>query len=133
MSMATSRHRLRIRPLLAQAARALPRPESGLEIAGLRLYPVPEPASGRAYTVLRATTRSGLTGYGGQVKPSPQDKIWEEWFGFPAMRMNGGRFTLRDKPGLGFELSEASLAKYPFGGTRPMARVFHDDGSVAEW
>ena len=37
------------------------------------------------------------------------------------------------KPGLGFELTEASLAKYPFGGTRPMARVFHEDGSVAEW
>jgi galactonate dehydratase len=30
-------------------------------------------------------------------------------------------------------LSEASLAKFPFGGTRPMARVYHDDGSVAEW
>jgi hypothetical protein len=30
---------------------------------------------------------------------------------------------LSEKPGLGFELSEASLAKYPFGGTRPMACV----------
>src|SRR4051795_5887632 len=59
--------------------------------------------------------------------------VWEEWFGFPAMRMVYGRFPLSEKPGLGFELSEASLAKYPFGGTRPMARVFHDDGSVAEW
>ena len=44
-----------------------------------------------------------------------------------------GRFPLPDKPGLGFELSEAALKKYPFGGTRPMARVFHPDGSVAEW
>jgi galactonate dehydratase len=69
----------------------------------------------------------------GQVRPSAQDKIWEEWFGFPAMRMVDGRFPLRDRPGLGFELSEASLAKYPFGGTRPMARAFHEDGSVAEW
>jgi galactonate dehydratase len=69
----------------------------------------------------------------GQVKPTPIDKIWEEWFGFPAMRMVDGRFPLSDKPGLGFELSEASLAKYPFGGTHPMARVFHEDGSVAEW
>jgi galactonate dehydratase len=69
----------------------------------------------------------------GQVKPRAVDKIWEEWLGFPAMRMVNGRFPLSEKPGLGFELSEASLAKYPFGGTRPMARVFHEDGSVAEW
>ncbi len=69
----------------------------------------------------------------GGVQASPQDKVWEEWFGFPAMRMVDGRFPLRDKPGLGFELSEASLAKYPFGGTKPMTRAFHDDGSVAEW
>jgi galactonate dehydratase len=69
----------------------------------------------------------------GQVQPNANDKLWEEWLGFPAMRMVDGRFPLSQKPGLGFELSEASLAKYPFGGTRPMARVFHDDGSVAEW
>jgi galactonate dehydratase len=69
----------------------------------------------------------------GQVKPGPADKIWEEWLGFPAMRMVDGRFPFTDKPGLGFELSEGSLAKYPFGGTRPMARAFQDDGSVAEW
>ena len=69
----------------------------------------------------------------GQVKPNAADKVWEEWFGFPAMRMVNGRFPLSEKPGLGFELSEASLAKFPFGGTRPMARVFHEDGSVAEW
>jgi galactonate dehydratase len=69
----------------------------------------------------------------GQVKPNAADKVWAEWFGFPAMRMLNGRFPLSEKPGLGFELSEASLAKFPFGGTRPMARVFHQDGSVAEW
>jgi galactonate dehydratase len=69
----------------------------------------------------------------GQIQPNAADKVWEEWLGFPAMRMVDGRFPLSQKPGLGFELSEASLAKYPFGGTRPMARVFHEDGSVAEW
>jgi L-alanine-DL-glutamate epimerase-like enolase superfamily enzyme len=36
-----------------------------------------------------------------------------------------GRFSLPTKPGLGFELSEASLSTYPFGGSKPMARVFH--------
>jgi hypothetical protein len=30
-------------------------------------------------------------------------------------------------------MNEKALAKYPFGGTKPMARVFHEDGSVAEW
>jgi galactonate dehydratase len=69
----------------------------------------------------------------GQINPGPTDKIWHEWLGFPAMRMVEGRFPLAQKPGLGFDLTEESLAKYPFGGTRPMARVFHEDGSVAEW
>jgi galactonate dehydratase len=68
-----------------------------------------------------------------QIQPGPTDKVWQEWLGFPAMRMVDGRFPLAQKPGLGFDLTEEALAKYPFGGTRPMARVFHDDGSVAEW
>ena len=69
----------------------------------------------------------------GGVTQSSQDKVWEEWFGFPAMRMVNGRFPLPEKPGLGFDLTEEALKKYPFGGTRAMARAFHDDGSVAEW
>jgi galactonate dehydratase len=67
------------------------------------------------------------------VQPDAKERIWEEWLGFPAMRMVNGRFPLPDKPGLGFELSEDALKKYPFTGTKPMARVFHSDGSVAEW
>lgn len=67
------------------------------------------------------------------VEPEMKEKVWEEWLGFPAMRMVDGRFPLPDKPGLGFDLTEDALRKYPFGGTRPMARVFHDDGSVAAW
>jgi galactonate dehydratase len=47
----------------------------------------------------------------GQVRPNATDKVWEEWLGFPAMRMVDGRFPLSEKPGLGFELSEASLEK----------------------
>ena len=58
------------------------------------------------------------------VQPGDKEKIWAEWFGFPTMRMVNGRFPLPSKPGLGFELSEASLSKYPFGGSKPMARVF---------
>ena len=67
------------------------------------------------------------------VVPEMKEKVWHEWFGFPVMRMINGRFPLPEKPGLGFDLSEDSLRKFPFGGTRPMARVFHSDGSVAEW
>lgn len=67
------------------------------------------------------------------VVPGPKEKVWEEWLGFPAMRMKGGRFPLPERPGLGFDLTEEALKKYPFGGTRPMARVFFDDGSVAAW
>jgi galactonate dehydratase len=67
------------------------------------------------------------------VEPEMKEKVWEEWLGFPAMRMVDGRFPLPTKPGLGFDLTEEALSKYPFGGTRPMARVFHADGSVAAW
>jgi len=67
------------------------------------------------------------------VQPEMKEEVWEEWLGFPAMRMVNGRFPLPDKPGLGFDLQESALAKFPFGGTKPMARVFHEDGSVAEW
>ncbi len=69
----------------------------------------------------------------GQAVPQVRDKVWEEWFGFPVMRMVNGKYPLPDKPGLGFELTEEALKKYPFAGSRPMARVFHKDGSVAEW
>jgi galactonate dehydratase len=69
----------------------------------------------------------------GNIVPQPRDKVWLEWFGFPAMRMVNGKYPLTEKPGLGFDLTEAALAKYPFGGTKPMARVFLQDGSVAEW
>ena len=67
------------------------------------------------------------------VKPEDKELIWQDWLGFPAMRMVNGRFPLPTKPGLGFDLDEGKFKKYPFGGTKPMARVFHEDGSVAEW
>ncbi|MCX6596577.1 MAG: galactonate dehydratase [Acidobacteria bacterium] len=67
------------------------------------------------------------------VEPGEKEKIWHEWFGFPAMRMVNGKFPLPEKPGLGFELREQDVTKFKFDGTRPMARVFHQDGSVAAW
>jgi galactonate dehydratase len=62
-----------------------------------------------------------------------QEMLRSEWFGFPAMRMVNGKYLLPEKPGLGFDLSEEALKKYPFAGSRPMASVFHKDGSVGEW
>ena len=47
------------------------------------------------------------------------------------MRMVNGKYPLPDKPGLGFELSEDALKKYPFQGTRPFVTAFHEDGAVA--
>ncbi len=67
------------------------------------------------------------------VEPGEKEKIWEEWMGFPAMRMVNGKFPLLDKPGLGFDLDERAVRQYAFQGTRPMAQVFHGDGSVAAW
>lgn len=45
--------------------------------------------------------------------------------------MIDGRYPLRTKPGLGFEVSDAALKKYPFQGTRPFPPAFHEDGSIA--
>jgi galactonate dehydratase len=67
------------------------------------------------------------------VEPGPKERLWEEWMGFPAMRMVRGYFPLPDKPGLGFEIDEAKLARLPFQGTIPMARPLFPDGSVAAW
>ena len=67
------------------------------------------------------------------VEPGHKEKVWQEWLGFPAMRMVDGYFPLPEKPGLGIELTEESLGQYPFQGTRLMPRLFHEDGSVAEW
>ena len=67
------------------------------------------------------------------VTPAAKELLWQEWMGFPAMRMVNGYFPLPTKPGLGFDIDEAKIAKLPFQGTIPMARPFFPDGSVAAW
>lgn len=69
----------------------------------------------------------------GLVKPTTTDKDPGRVVRLSCDGTVDRRFALAEKPGLGFDLSEASLAKYRFGGAHPMARVFHEDGSVAEW
>lgn len=66
------------------------------------------------------------------VEPGPKEKLWEEFLGFPAMRMVNGYFPLPSKPGLGIEVDETVLAKHPFGGTKPFVLLpVHEDGSIA--
>jgi len=67
----------------------------------------------------------------GLVEAGEMNRVWEDLMGFSAMRMVGGRYPLPTKPGLGFEVSEAALKKYPFQGTRPFPPAFHEDGSLA--
>lgn len=67
----------------------------------------------------------------GAVDSKEINNVWEDIMGFPAMRMVGGRYPLPEKPGLGFEIKEATLKKYPFRGTRPFPPAFHADGSLA--
>lgn len=66
----------------------------------------------------------------GFVDAGERNKVWEDLMGFAAMRMVDGRYPLPSKPGLGIEISEAALKKYPFQGTRPFVTAFHEDGSV---
>jgi hypothetical protein len=44
----------------------------------------------------------------------------------------GGYYRLSEKPGLGVDLKESDLAKFPFGGTKPFGSLpLNDDGSIA--
>ena len=66
------------------------------------------------------------------VEPDGKDALWEELLGHPVMRMVDGYYPLPRKPGLGIDVDERVLAKYPFGGTKPFISLpVHEDGSIA--
>src|SRR4249919_2780271 len=67
----------------------------------------------------------------GFVDAGEKGKMWEDLMGFPAMRMVNGRYPLPTRPGLGIEISEAAIERYPFQGTCPFPPAVHEDGSVA--
>jgi len=67
----------------------------------------------------------------GAVQSKEINAVWEDIMGFAAMRMVDGRYPLPQAPGLGFEIKESVLSKYPFQGTRPFPPAFHADGSLA--
>ena len=66
----------------------------------------------------------------GFVDAGEKNKVWEDLMGFPAMRMVDGRYPLPNRPGLGVDISEAALKRYPFQGTRPFPTAFLEDGSI---
>jgi galactonate dehydratase len=67
----------------------------------------------------------------GFVDGGEKARVWEDLMGFPAMRMTNGRYPLPTGTGLGINISEAALKRYPFQGTRPFPTTFFEDGSVA--
>ena len=67
----------------------------------------------------------------GFVDGGEKARVWEDLMGFPAMRMVDGRYPLPSGVGLGINISEAALKRYPFQGTRPFPTTFFEDGSIA--
>src|SRR5450631_1027542 len=67
----------------------------------------------------------------GFVDAGEKNRVWEDLMGFPAMRMVGGRYPLPTKAGLGVDINEEALKRYPFQGTRTFAMAFQEDGAVA--
>src|SRR5437016_5067546 len=68
-----------------QAAVAASQP-AALDITDIRHYPVREPVSGNRYSLLRVTTRSGVTGWG-ECRHDPNADIktlQTSWTGKPA-------------------------------------------------
>jgi len=67
----------------------------------------------------------------GFVDAGEKNRVWEDLMGFPAMRMVEGRYPLPTKAGLGVDINEEALKRYPFQGTRPFVMAFQEDGAVA--
>lgn len=79
------RERLRT-AIAAQVRTAAPAKLSDLEVADIRHFPLREPASGNRYSLLRVTTRSGMTGWGECAYDSSADlkTLQSAWVGKPA-------------------------------------------------
>ena len=94
-NVAVRRARLAMGPAwLADAA------ADGLEIRGVRAWNLREPVSGRAYTVIRVETKSGLMGYG-------------ECMMATAAEVATTARTITGKPATAFEVIATQLASIP--------------------
>ena len=86
MHAATVRRRARLSVSLAPQTAAATANSSALDITEIRHFPLREPVSGNQYSLLKVTTRSGLTGwgecaatFGNELKP-----LESAWVGKPA-------------------------------------------------
>src|SRR5580700_1128573 len=82
-----------------------------LEIRALDAWVLREPASRRAYTVVRLTARSGLQGYGecGRVSASEIAGARHVVLGQPATSFEGMRLALRETPQIVAAINAAML------------------------
>jgi galactonate dehydratase len=86
MSQIIAHRRARLRMSFApQTATAAPKP-AALDITEIRRFPVREPVSGNRYSLLKVTTRSGLTGWGecGYDPNADVKALQAAWVGKPA-------------------------------------------------
>lgn len=85
MNHITMRKRARLRVHFAPQAAAAAKP-SALDITDIRHFPVREPVSGKRYSMVRITTRSGVTGWGEcGFDPNADFKAFQSaWTGKPA-------------------------------------------------
>lgn len=85
MNPITLRRRARLLPAFLPASAASPKP-AALDITDIRYFPVREPVSKSAYSLLRVTTRSGLIGWGGCRFEANADinALRSTWIGRPA-------------------------------------------------
>jgi galactonate dehydratase len=63
-NVALRRTRLAALSAVQAAVAAVPTADPGIEVSELNVFPVREPVSRRAYSIVRARTRGGMTGYG---------------------------------------------------------------------
>ncbi|MCW5981938.1 MAG: hypothetical protein KIT09_27890 [Bryobacteraceae bacterium] len=94
------------------AAQAAAPPRGGPhEVRDLEMYPLREPVSGRRYTVVRASTRSGLEGYGecGEVSPKEWAQAREAVAGVDATAIEPVRRGLQPLPALQAAINIALL------------------------
>jgi galactonate dehydratase len=86
MNHVTIDKRARLLAAIAQEAGKAAGKSAALDITAIRHYPVREPASGKRYSLLRITTRSGLVGWGESPHdPNADPKTLEStWVGRPA-------------------------------------------------